>query len=209
MGKINYLIIDETDPAHEFECEGDVIETFFSTSKAFNFKKCKKHIHSKTDLEDWLRREKMQSFNIVHLAAHGRYRPKSGTELDYSAVYRQRGSIEKEIFRPDTIVRACLEADLLVSTCCETFNDHFLGVLNGYGGVANFIAPQGDPYIGDTIVFSLMLYNGLIREVGYLKNKLSDKSIRESFKIAQKGYKAYQGEGDFKLYSWNKSKIHS
>lgn len=29
MGKITYCIVDETDPEEVFECEGDVIRTFF------------------------------------------------------------------------------------------------------------------------------------------------------------------------------------
>lgn len=207
IGRINYLIIDETDPSHEFECEGEVVEKFFSTSKAFNFNRCKKRLRRKSDLEDWLKRDRTKDYNIIHLAAHGRYDPRNGKEMDYSAVYRRRGNSEKEIFRPDTIVRACLKADLLVSTCCETFNDHFLDVLNGYGGVKNLIAPQGEPFIGDTIVFSLMLYNGLVRETGFLKRGLSDKSIRESFLLARKGYRAYQGEGSFRLYNWKKDQV--
>jgi len=208
MGKINYLIMDETDPSDEFECEGDMVGRFFSTSKSINFKKSRERVHLKSDLEGWLKRRRIQSFNIVHLAAHGHYLPKNGQDLDYSTVTRRRGSSEKEIFRPDTVVRTALEADLLVSTCCETFNEHFLGVLSGYGGVANFIAPRGEPYMGDTIVFSMMLYNGLIREVGFLKNKLSDKSILESFQTARKGYRAYQGEGDFKLYNLKRDKVY-
>lgn len=36
MGKIKYCIIDETDPLDEFECEGEVIKTFFSTGPVFD-----------------------------------------------------------------------------------------------------------------------------------------------------------------------------
>lgn len=209
MGRINYLIIDETDPGEKFECEGAVVEKFFSASRAFSLKKSTSRVHRKSDLEGWLKRRQPQSFNIIHLAAHGHYLPKTGEEMDYSTVCRRRGSSEKEIFRPDTVVRAALEADLMVSTCCETFNEHFLGVLSGYGGVANFIAPKGEPYIGDTVIFSLMLYYGLIGTVGFLRRGLTDKAVLESFKAAQKGYKAYQGSGQFKLYNWKKDKIYS
>jgi hypothetical protein len=35
MGKITYCIVDETDPSDVFECEGEVIRTFFSTMPIF------------------------------------------------------------------------------------------------------------------------------------------------------------------------------
>jgi hypothetical protein len=207
MGKITYCIVDETDPSMEFECEGKVIKTFFETSPVFDFDDSLELIQQEADIENELKKESPRLFNIFHFSAHGAYFNKNKHELDYSCIYRKRGKQEIEIFRPDTIVRAQLQADVFLSTCCQTFNEHFIETLKGYKEVFNFIAPEDEPLTGDTIVFSLMLYNELINQITLSQKEIKDKDIINAFKITNKAYKSYNGQGNFKLYNIKSSKI--
>lgn len=145
MGKITYCIIDETDPFDEFECEGEVIKTFFSTSPVFDFRNSLELIRPRIDIENKLKNTHKKLFNILHFAAHGAYFMKTKRTLDYSVIYQKRGKREKEIFRPDTIVRAELQADVFLSTCCQTFNNYFIEMIKGYKNIHNFIAPKDIP----------------------------------------------------------------
>ena len=207
-GRINYYIVDETDPYDEFECEGKVVETFFSTSPIFNLKNSRSVIRPKSDVEAKLKRETRRLLNIFHLAAHGAYYRKTRNKLDYSCIYGKRGKKEREIFRPDTIVRAELQADLFLSTCCNTFNDFFLEEMNGYGEVYNFIAPKDDPLIGDTTIFSLMFYNELLRQIKISQKQIPDDEIRKAFQITNKAYKSYKGIGKFRLYNYHDDRVY-
>lgn len=128
--------------------------------------------------------------------------------MDYSAIYQKRGKKEVEIFRPDTIVRLELKADVFISTNCDTFNNYFLEIIKGYGGIRNFIAPVDSPISGDTIVFSLMFYNDLIREISSKQKAIKDKEILKAFRTTKRAYKSYKGEGDFKLYNNEFKKIY-
>lgn len=208
MGKITYCIVDETDPSEEFECEGEVIKTFFGTSPIFDFEDRLELIQQKADIENELKKDSPRLFNIFHFSAHGAYFNKNKKELDYSCIYRKRGKQEIEIFRPDTIVRSELQADVFLSTCCQTFNDHFIEIIKGYGQIYNFIAPEDSPDTGDTIIFSLMFYNELIRRITLSQKEIKDKAILDAFMITKKAYKSYNGEGNFKLYNSKLDKIH-
>jgi len=207
-GNLNHLIIDVTDPSDQFECEGKVIQTFFSTTDVFNFQKSKVLIRPKTDLRRKIKSFSRSDFNIFHLAAHGIYYRKTKQKLDYTAIYQKRGKREIEVFRPDTIVRLRLMSDLFLSTCCETFNDYFLEVIKGYGGVNNFIAPVDSPISGDTIIFSLLFYNSLIRDISRNQKRVLDPEIRRAFGHAKKAYQSYPGKGDFRLYCHTEDKIY-
>lgn len=204
MGKITYCIVDETDPSDVCECEGEVIRTFFSTMPIFDEKNSRVLIRQKGDIEDMLENDTRNFFNIFHLAAHGKYDEKNKQQLDYSSVYRKRGKQEVEIFRPDTIVIAELQADVFLSTCCQTFNDHFIKIIKGYGEIYNFIAPEDCPEAGDTIIFSLMFYNDLIRRITLAQKGIKDKDIYDAFKITNEAYKKYGGTGNFKIASLKK-----
>lgn len=208
IGNITYCIIDVTDPRDEFECEGRVIETFFSTSDDFDFKKSHALIRPKADLKKKLKSFHQDSFNIFHFAAHGIYFKKTKQKLDYTAIYQKRGKREVEVFRPDTIVRLGLKSDVFISTSCETFNDYFLEIIRGYGGIKNFIAPIDSPISGETIIFSLMFYNELIREIASNQKEIKDKEILKSFRLTKKGYKSYRGKGNFKLYNYDLNRIY-
>lgn len=204
MGKINYCIVDETDPSDEFECEGEVVKTFFRTSPIFDFKDSLELIQQKADVENELKKDSPRLFNIFHFSAHGAYFKKNKKELDYSCIYRTRGNQAIEIFRPDTIVRAKLQADVFLSTCCQTFNDHFIEIIEGYGQIYNFIAPEDSPDTGDTIIFSLMFYNELIRRITLAQEEIKDKAIHDAFKKTNKAYEKYEGAGNFKLLTFKK-----
>lgn len=208
MGNITYCIIDEADPLEEFECEGEVIRTFFLTSPVFHFKHSQGLIQSKTDIESRLKRNPQKFFNILHFAAHGTYSKKTKWKLDYSVISQKRNRRVKEIFRPDTIVRAELQADVFLSTCCQTFNKSFIEIINGYGEINNFIAPKNSPIIGDTIIFSLMFYNELIRRISLRQKEIKDHAIIDAFLMANKAYKIYEGEGNFNLYNYSENMIY-
>ena len=207
-GNLTYLIVDVTDPDDQFECEGKVVNTFFSTTDVFNFKRSYALIRPRTDLKKRIKSFPRSNFNIFHLTAHGIYYKKTKKRLDYTAIYQKRGKREIEIFRPDSIVRLRLKADLFISTNCETFNDYFLEVIKGYGGIRNFIAPVDSPISGDTIVFSLLFYNDLIREISTNQKEIKDKEILKAFRITKRAYKSYNGEGEFKLYNNESNKTY-
>jgi hypothetical protein len=201
VGRINYLLIDETDQADDLECEGEILERYFSSSRRVNDKRSVSHIHRKSDYLSKLKKGRANKFNIVHLAAHGEYQKKQKDRLDRSAVYRKRDWVGKEVFCPDAIVRTELCADVFVSTCCQTFNDHFLEVLKGYGKVRNYIAPVKGPFPGETIVFSLLFYNDLINRLAWHNGRIPDDGVISSFRLAQKAFKTYGGAGRFRLYN--------
>lgn len=157
---MNYLLVDESDPADYFECEGAVLKTFFASSKMFNTKQSLELIRKNKDIELSLKRNKHNHFNIVQFSAHGFYNTGAKTDLDYSGFVKRRGNKRDiEIFRPDSIVRTGLHADIFLSTNCETFNPLFIDVLKHYKGVSNYIAPVNSPYIGNTLIFSMMFYS--------------------------------------------------
>ena len=199
-GKITYCIIDETDPSEEFECEGKVIEQFFKTSPLFEPSNCISRIQKNVDVENFIRSRTTGVFHIFHLAAHGAYYRKGKGRLDYSVILSRRGKEEREIFRHDTIVRSGLEADVFVSTCCQSFNDAFLDTLEHYEKVWNFIAPAREPLIGETILFSLLFYNDLLRNTKLSASWVKDDTVKRSFLKARKAFLAYGVTGDFRLY---------
>jgi len=206
MRGINYCIIDQTDPNEEFECEGDVLETYFGTSNGINGRRSLSLIRKKVNVERSLRNWKARPFNILHLAAHGNYIKRNTRKMDSSPIYRGQSAVE--IFRPDTLVRAKVECDVFMSTCCLSFNEYFLEVIEGYGGVRNFIAPKGEPFLGDTIVFALMFYNGLIYRVRAGQREIKDKDILEAFRKANQAYIVYGGEGSFRLYNSERGRVY-
>ena len=62
--------------------------------------------------------------------------------------------------------------------------------------------------IGDTVVFSLMLHNELIRRIRIGQREIPYVvAVRESFRVANKAYKAYKGEGSFCLYNAREDRI--
>lgn len=208
MGKITYCIVDETDPDGDFECEGDVIGTFFSTSPVFDYANSRELIRQKAKVEDKLKNDSQKLFNIFHFAAHGAYFEKNKQQLDYACIYRTKGKQAIEIFRPDTIVRAGLQADVFLSTCCQTFNDHFIDIIENYKGIYNFIAPKDSPSSGDTIIFSLMFYNELLRLITKSQKEIKDNDIIDAFSLTKKAYKSYEGTGNFNLFNHSKNEIY-
>lgn len=201
MKKITYYIVDETDPDVDYECEGEVIRSFFKTSPVFDSVNSRALIRPKARLEEKLKTDSRKLFNIFHLAAHGAYFDENKQQLGYACIYRTRGKQVIEIFRPDTIVRAGLNADVFLSTCCQTFNDHFLDIIENYEGIKNFIAPEEDPLSGDTIVFSLMFYNELLRQITKSQKEIKNDDIFYAFSLTNKAYKSYGGTGNFKIAS--------
>jgi len=207
-GKIIYCIVDETDPYEEFECEGEVVATFLRTSGSVDLKRSLSLVRRKIDIERALKRHCSKPFNIFHIAAHGAYLRRTKGRLDHASIYRTRGRRDVEIMRPDTLVRAKVQCDLLLSTCCESFNKYFLEVIEGYGGVRNFIAPAGDPLIGDTMVFAMMFYNDLLCRTCPSKRWLGDRDVIASFRTVRRAYLTYGGEGRFRLYNHETGKIY-
>lgn len=207
MAGINYAIIDDSDPDDEFEIEGEIFKSFFSTSHRLNFKDSIEIITPIDRVENQLRKAKQKYYNIIHLGAHGYYKKETKGQMDYTAIYQKRGNKQKEIFRADSIVRTGLKADILLSTCCQTFNPAFLEIITNYQGVSNFIAPVGQPLIGNTMVFSMMFYNKLLREIKPISNAIPDKVIINAFKITKKAYKSYVSNEDFRLYNRKLGKI--
>jgi len=204
---MNYCLIDDSDPDDFLECEGDVLKTFFASSKLFNERNNFELIRKNRQIEQTLMRNKNNYFNIVQFSAHGSYKPSTRTKLDYSVIVQRRGNKQDiEIFRPDSIVRTGLKADLFFSTNCQTFNPHFIDILKNYSGVSNFIAPVNSPYIGNTLVFAMMFYNLLFRKVRRNATAIKDTAIIESFISAKKSYKNYNSEEHFKLYNCKQNK---
>jgi hypothetical protein len=198
---MNYLLVDESDPDDFLECEGHVLKTFFESAKLFNKKQSLELIRKGNHIEDRIKKNKTQHFNIVQFSAHGNYFKGTKTTLDYSTIVKRRGGKDVEIFRPDSIVRTGLQADIFLSTNCQTFNSQFIEIIRNYNGVANYIAPVNSPYIGNTLIFSMMFYNLLLRRIRTKAIKISDKSIIESFFLAKASYVKYNEKEDFRLYN--------
>ncbi|MBL7919383.1 MAG: hypothetical protein JNJ40_03650 [Bacteroidia bacterium] len=143
---MNYLLIDKSDPNDFLECEGDVLKTFFTSSQLFDKKRCLELIRKKSHIENTLKKNKDNYFNIVQFSAHGTYKAQNRKGLDYSAILERVGNRKDiEIFRPDSIVRTGLQADVFFSTNCQTFNPLFIDVIKHYKGISNFIAPVNSP----------------------------------------------------------------
>lgn len=64
---ISYCLIDGTDPYDEFECDGDVLKTFFGTSVVINHGKSLALIRRKTNIENILKPCHGKPFNIFHI----------------------------------------------------------------------------------------------------------------------------------------------
>ena len=203
---MNYCLIDESDPSDFLECEGDVLKTFFKSSGAFTERNNLELIRKGIDIEKRIKSHKTQQFNIVQFSAHGTFTKRTKTKLDYSTIIRRKGNRDIEIFRPDSIVRTGLKADLFLSTNCQTFNPQFIDLLKHYKGVSNFIAPVNSPYIGDTLVFTMMFYNLLLRKVRS-NSIISDKAIIASFISTNKSYKKYNSVDKFLLFNSKEDKI--
>ena len=127
---MNYCLIDETDPKDMFECEGHVLKTFFESSKLFNERQSLVSIRKTRHIEQCLKNHPDNYFNIVQLSGHGLYTRSTKTNLDYSFIVQRRGNKDVEIFRPDSIVRTALKADVILSMNCQTFNPMFSSVRN-------------------------------------------------------------------------------
>lgn len=205
---MNYLLVDESDPDDFLECEGDVLKAFFESAKLFNIKESLELIRKGKHIEESIKKNKTQHFNVVQFSAHGNYSKRTKTMLDYSSIVKRRGSNDIEIFRPDSIVRTGLQADIFLSTNCQTFNSQFVEVIKNYKGVSNFIAPVNSPYIGNTLIFSMMFYNSLLRKIRVGAAKVNDKSIIESFLLAKSSYKIYNCNEDFRLYNCKHNKVY-
>lgn len=198
---MNYCLIDESDPFDYFECEGKVLKTFFTSSKLFNEKKSLDLIHKEKNIEHSLKYNKINHFNIVQFSAHGNYTPHTKTKLDYSTIVQRRRGKDIEIFRPDSIVRTGLKADLFFSTNCQTFNPLFIDIVKNYKGISNYIAPINSPYIGNTLIFSMMFYNLLLRKIRTNAVRISDNNIIDSFVQTKEAYKNYNDYEDYRLYN--------
>lgn len=204
---MNYLLIDESDPDDLFECEGKVFKTFFESAQLFNPKQSLELIHKNKDIELSLKRNKIKYFNIVQFSAHGFYDTGIKSQLEYTGMVKRRGNKDIEIFRPDSIVRTGLQADLFISTNCQTFNHLFIDTIKNYKGVSNYIAPVNSPYIGNTLIFSMMFYNLLLKRIRANAVRISDENIIESFKLAKLSYKKYNGDEDYRLYNCKYNKV--
>ncbi len=204
---MNYLLVDESDPGDIFECEGAVLKTFFKSTQIFTSKENLELIRKNIPIEKRLARNSNNYFNIVQFSAHGNYSEKTKANLEYSAIVKRRGLVDTEIFRPDSIVRTGLKADIFFSTNCQTFNPLFIDVLRHYKGISNFIAPVNSPYIGNTLVFAMMFYNVLLRKLRVNSVKFTDDNIIDSFKVAKGAYKKYNSDEDFRLYNCKYNEI--
>lgn len=199
---MNYCLIDESDPNDFLECEGHILKTFFASAKLFNHKESLELIRKNNHIENSLKRNKNNYFNIVQFSAHGTYKATTKNKLDYSVIVKKRiNRKDIEIFRPDSIVRTGLRADVFLSTNCQTFNPMFIDIIKNYKGVSNFIAPVNSPYIGNTLIFSMMFYNLLLRKVRTNSTKISDTHIIEAFKETKYAYRKYNSFEDYKLYN--------
>jgi hypothetical protein len=103
-------------------------------------------------------------------------------------------------------VRTGLKADVFLSTNCETFNHLFIDTLKYYKGISNYIAPVNSPYIGDTMIFSMMFYNLLLKKTRPTSKTISDSVVIDSFFKAKESYKKYNAIDDFRLYNWKYEK---
>ena len=205
---MNYCLIDESDPNDFLECEGDVLKTFFKSAGIFNQKQCLELIRTSNHIETSLKQNKSNYFNIVQFSAHGSYTAATKNKLDYSTIVKRRSTKKDiEIFRPDSIVRTGLQADVFLSTNCQTFNPLFIDIIKNYKGVSNFIAPVNSPYIGNTLIFSMMFYNLLLRNVRKNGVKISDDAVIKAFKQTKIAYKKYNSFEDYKLYNTNRDCI--
>lgn len=205
---MNYCLIDESDPKDFLECEGEVLSTFFNSSGLFYKGNNLELIRQNKHIEECIKRKRNKYYNIVQFSAHGNYFKGTKKQLDYTTIVQRRYNKEDvEIFRPDSIVRTGLEADLFFSTNCQTFNPHFIDIIKNYGRISNFIAPANSPCIGNTLVFTMMFYNRLLRLTRTNAIKLSDENILKSFLQTKKSYKKYNDTEDFRLYNFNLSKI--
>ena len=101
---MNYLLVDESDPGDIFECEGEVLKTFFTSTRIFNSKENLELIRKNTHVEKRLARNYNNYFNIVQFSAHGNYSEKTKANLEYSAIVKRRGLVDTEIFRPDGLI---------------------------------------------------------------------------------------------------------
>lgn len=198
---MNYLLIDESDPADSFECEGKVLKPFFASTKLFREKQNLELLHKGRNVENALKRNKTNYFNLVHFSAHGTYNRSTKTQLDYSVIVQRRKGKDIEIFRPDSVVRTGLMADVFLSTNCQSFNPLFVDVLKNYQGISNYIAPVNSPYIGNTLIFSMMFYNTLLRRIRKNANHISDEIAIDSFQETKRCYSKYNKEEDFRLFN--------
>jgi hypothetical protein len=203
---MNYLLVDESDPTDCFECEGAVLKTFFASSAIFGTNSLEL-IRKNKGIESSLKRNKIKYFNIVQFSAHGTYTAQTRNNLDYSAIVQRRKGHDIEIFRPDSIVRTGLQADVFLSTNCQTFNPLFLDVIRNYKGISNFIAPVNSPYIGNTLIFSMMFYNLLLRRIRINAVKISDDAIIDCFLRAKASYSKYVPNENFRLYNRKMNKV--
>lgn len=96
---MNYLLVDESDPGDIFECEGEVLKAFFTSTRIFNSKENLELIRKNTHVEKRLAKNYNNYFNIVQFSAHGSYTEKTKANLDYSVIVKRRGLIDTEIFR--------------------------------------------------------------------------------------------------------------
>ena len=194
-------------PNDWLECEGHVLKTFFESFKLFNEKQSLVSIRKTSQIELSLKKHADNYFNMVHISAHGFYKHNTKTHLDYSYIVQRRGNKDIEIFRPDSIVRTGLKADIILSKNCQTFNPVFIDVIKNYKGVSNFIAPVNSPYIGNTLVFSMMFYNLLLRTIRKNTVRISDENIIASFKLAKLAYSKYNSREDYRLYNRASNKV--
>ena len=68
-------------------------------------------------------------------------------------------------------------------------------------------APVNSPYIGNTLIFSMMFYNLLLRKIRKNAVRISDESIIASFKLAKIAYSKYNSKEDYRLYNRNSDKV--
>jgi len=118
VGRINYLLIDETDQADDLECEGEILERYFSSSRRVNDKRSVSHIHRKSDYLSKLKKGRANKFNIVHLAAHGEYQQKTeGSAGSFGCLPEEglgrQGGVLSGRHRQDRTLRRCFCVHLL------------------------------------------------------------------------------------------------
>jgi hypothetical protein len=87
---MNYCLIDESDPADYFECEGAVLKTFFKSSKLFNVRQNLELIHTNKNIEESIVKHNSQYFNIIQFSAHGFYRTGTKSTLFTSGMVKRR-----------------------------------------------------------------------------------------------------------------------
>ena len=203
---MNYCIIDESNPEDYFECEGHVLKTFFKSSGIFQIRNSIEVMRTGQNIEHFLKAKRNKEYNIVHFGAHGDYMQGTKRKLDYSAYYGLIKGNRAEIFKHDSVVRVGLKANIFLSTNCKTFNTAFIDIIRNYDGIKNYIAPVDSPYIGDTLIFSLMFYNKILRVSP--SKLLNDNTIIDCFKEVKRSFIKCHRLGDFKLYNHNTNKIY-